>query len=221
MNLISSIVESDTSLQNLTQVLLQRLDEFDVKFAKQERVIGELQRTNEILQKTIAGQQKTIAGLSTKIARVSYPSSHIFFYDPQLNLSNPSQQTQILNALHRRVVLDQARDLIIDRYGFKISDLRLGGHRNQVERQAMLQSLLRMVRSALSSEDSDLLSDDALRMIFDGAKHTIRDAGNIVAHEASTSDISLAVLEGNLTPKQSETLSAIYIFTHNQEPQLK
>jgi hypothetical protein len=110
-------------------------------------------------------------------------------------------------------VLDQARDLIIDRYGFKISDLRLGGHRNQVERQAMLQSLLRTVRSALSPEDSDLLSNDALRMIFDGAKHTIRDA-------ASTSDITLDVLEGGLTQKQSEALSKIYIFTHNQEPQL-
>lgn len=118
-------------------------------------------------------------------------------------------------------MLDQARDLIIDRYGFKISDLRLGGHRNQVERQAMLQSLLCSVRSALSSEDSDLLSDDALRMIFDGAKHTIRDAGNEVAHQASTSDISLAVLEGGLTKKQSEALSKIYIFTHNQEPQLE
>jgi hypothetical protein len=77
------------------------------------------------------------------------------------------------------------------------------------------------VRSALSSEDSDLLSDDALRMIFDGAKHTIRDAGNEVAHQASTSDISLAVLEGSLTQKQSEALSKIYIFTHNQEPQLE
>jgi len=181
-------VKSDTSSQNPTQmyeVLLQRLDESDLKFAKQESVNGEL--------------QKTIAGLSNIVAR----------------------QTQILHALHRRVVLDQARDLIIDRYGFKISDLRLGGHRNQVERQTMLQSLLRTVRSALSLEDSDRLSDDALRMIFDGAKHTIRDAGNMVAHEASTSDISLAVLEGNLTQKQSEALSQIYIFTHNQEPQLK
>ena len=84
----------------------------------------------------------------------------------------------------------------------------------------MLQTLLRPVRSALSSEDSILLSDDALRMIFDGAKHTIRDAGNEVAHQASTSDISLAVLEGGLTQKQSKALSKIYIFTHNQEPQL-
>ena len=126
----------------------------------------------------------------------------------------------MLNALHRRVVLDQARDLIIDHYGFKISDLRLG-YRNQVERQTMLRSLLLRVRSALTSQDSDLLSDDALRMIFDGAKHTIRDAGNEVAHQASTSDISLAVLEGGLTQKQSEALSKMYIFTHNQEPQLE
>jgi len=57
-------------------------------------------------------------------------------------------------------------------------------------------------------------------MIFDGAKHTIRDASNNVAHQASTSDISLAVLEGSLTQKQSDALSKIYIFTHNQEPQL-
>ena len=118
-------------------------------------------------------------------------------------------------------MLDQARDLIIDRYGFKISDLRLGGHRNHIEREASLRSLLRSVRSALSSEDSDLLSDDALRMIFDGAKRTIRDAGNEVAHQASTSDISLAVLEGSLTQKQSEALSKIYMFTHNREPQLE
>ena len=118
-------------------------------------------------------------------------------------------------------MLDQARDLIIVRYGFKISDLRLGGHRNQVEREAMLRTLLHSVRSALSPVDSDLLSDDALRMIFDGAKHTIRDAGNEVAHQASTSDISLAVLEGSLTQKQSEALSRIYVFTHNQEPQLE
>ena len=136
-------------------------------------------------------------------------------------MNHPSQQTQILNALHRRVVLDQARDLIIDRYGFNISDLRLGGHRNQTERQAALRSILASVRNVMSAEDSNLLSDDALRMIFDGAKHTIRDAGNEVAHQASASDISLAVLEGNLTAKQSEALAKIYIFTHNKEPELE
>ena len=57
----------------------------------------------------------------------------------------------MLNALHHRVVLDQARDLIIDRYGFNISDLRLGGHRNQTERQAALRSILDSVRNVMSA----------------------------------------------------------------------
>jgi uncharacterized coiled-coil protein SlyX len=85
--MIVPTVELDTSSQ--IYEVLQRLDEYDVKFAKQERTITELQRTNEDLQradeelqKTIAAQQKTtsaqqqtIAELSTNVARVSYPSS--------------------------------------------------------------------------------------------------------------------------------------------------
>ena len=77
------------------------------------------------------------------------------------------------------------------------------------------------MHKVLSSEDSDLLLDDALCMIFNGAKHTIRDVGNEVMHQASTSDISLVVLEGSLTQKQLEALSNIYMFTHNEEPQLE
>jgi len=77
------------------------------------------------------------------------------------------------------------------------------------------------VHKVLSSEDSDLLLDDALHMIFDGTKHTFYDAGNEVVHQASMLNISLAVLEGSLTQKQSEALSKIYTFTHNKEPQLE
>jgi uncharacterized coiled-coil protein SlyX len=85
--MIVSTVELDTSSQ--IYEVLQRLDEYDVKFSKQARTIKELQRTNEDLQradeelqKTIAAQQKTtgaqqqtIFELSTNVARVSYPSS--------------------------------------------------------------------------------------------------------------------------------------------------
>ena len=92
--MIVPTVELDTSSQ--IYKVLQRLDEYDLKFAKQERTNTELQsaneelrrtneelrRTNEdlqmadeVLQKTIAAQQKTIAELSTNVARVSYPSS--------------------------------------------------------------------------------------------------------------------------------------------------
>jgi predicted RNase H-like nuclease (RuvC/YqgF family) len=80
--MISSIVKSDRSSQ--INKVLQRLDEYDVKFAKQERVNEELQRTNEGLQRTNEGLQrtnkdlqKTIAGLSANVARVSYTSPFI------------------------------------------------------------------------------------------------------------------------------------------------
>ena len=77
--MISFIVESDTSL--LSRVL-QRLDEYDAKFIKQERTNEELQKTNEGLhmtneglQKTIGNMQKTIDELSVNSARVSYTTS--------------------------------------------------------------------------------------------------------------------------------------------------
>jgi predicted RNase H-like nuclease (RuvC/YqgF family) len=92
--MIIPTVELDTSSQ--IYEVLQRLDKYDVKFAKQERTNTELQRTNEELQrtnedlqradeelrKTIGAQQKmttaqqqTIAELSANVARVSHPSS--------------------------------------------------------------------------------------------------------------------------------------------------
>jgi len=71
--MIVPTVELDTSSQ--IYKVLQRLDEYDLTFSKQERTNTELQRANEELQKTIAAQQKTIAELSTNVARVSYLSS--------------------------------------------------------------------------------------------------------------------------------------------------
>jgi predicted RNase H-like nuclease (RuvC/YqgF family) len=84
-------IESDTSSQ--IDKVLQRLEEYDVKFAKQEKVNGELQRTieelqrtNEGLQRTNENMQNTMAGLSTSVARVSYRSS---FMTPALPAKPP------------------------------------------------------------------------------------------------------------------------------------
>jgi uncharacterized coiled-coil protein SlyX len=77
-------IESDTSSQ--IDKVLQRLEEYDVKFAKQEKVIEELQRMNEGLQRTNENMQNTMAGLSTSVARVSYRSS---FMTPALPAKPP------------------------------------------------------------------------------------------------------------------------------------
>jgi hypothetical protein len=65
--------------------VLKRLDEYDLKFAKQECVNEELQTTNEGLQRTNEDLQKTIAVLSTNVARVSY--THLLLRS-RLNPSN-------------------------------------------------------------------------------------------------------------------------------------
>ena len=81
--MIVSTVELDTSSQ--IYEVLQRLDEYDVKFAKQERMIKELQRMNkdlqrvdeelqradEELQKMITAQQKTTGAQQQTIAELS------------------------------------------------------------------------------------------------------------------------------------------------------
>jgi len=135
--MIIPTVELDTSSQ--IYKVLQRLDKYNIKFAKQEtefqRMAKELWRMNKNLQrgdeelqkmiatqqKTTAAQQQTIAELSANVTRVSYPSSPS---TSQRNLLNhPLWKTQMLNALHHHVVLDQAHDSIIDHYGFNISNL--------------------------------------------------------------------------------------------------
>jgi hypothetical protein len=68
--MISSIVKSDTSSQ--IYKVLQRLEEYDVKFVEQERMNEKLHDEYNV---KFAEQGRVIAGLSTKVARVSYTSS--------------------------------------------------------------------------------------------------------------------------------------------------
>jgi hypothetical protein len=117
-------------------------------------------------------------------------------------LNAPPQQSATLQALHRRVVLDEARSIIINRYNFTIDQLRLGGY------------------DTYSQYRAALLSDSALMMIFDSWRHSVRDDGNDAAHHASEGEVSLAVLGAGLSNAQRESLQQIYKFTHNKVPQL-
>lgn len=78
------------------------------------------------------------------------------------------------------MVLDEARDLLINRYGLVISDPRLSDQRPVAEKQRALRELVRVVHSKLNTEDAALLSGT---MIFRGknAVHTVRQEGNAVA----------------------------------------
>jgi len=78
--------------------------------------------------------------------------------------------------------------------------------------------LVQRIRSKLNAEDSSLLSNDALTMIFDSSDNSVRDGGNKAAHEAPLSDCIDSVLEATLTEARRVLLGKIYYFAHGKEP---
>ena len=62
------------------------------------------------------------------------------------------------------------------------------------------------------------LSYDALNMIFNTSKNSVRDSGNKAAHETSLADRVESVLEATLTNTQRALLREIFYFAYGKEP---
>jgi hypothetical protein len=108
------------------------------------------------------------------------------------------------------MVLDDARNKIATHYDFTLDELRPRG--------SEIGPLMRQIRSRLTAEDSELLSNDALTLIFDNAVNSMRDTGNKAAHEATLADRTDAILESTLTETQRALLRDIYYFSRHREP---
>ena len=111
------------------------------------------------------------------------------------------------------MVLDDARIKINETYKLTVEELR--------RQNSTLISLVQQVHSILTSEDSKLLSEEALLLIFDSSIHSMREEGNAAAHEAPLSDRIDAVLEATLTEKQRFLLSKIWYFVYGKEPDIE
>lgn len=77
---------------------------------------------------------------------------------------------------------------------------------------------MQLIQSRLTTEDANLLTGDALAMIFDASDGSIRERGNKAAHEAPLGDRVGSVLEAALTNTQRVLLGKIYRFAHGTEP---
>jgi len=121
----------------------------------------------------------------------------------------------MLHALHRRVLLDDARVLLSDTYGILVNELRPGGQVTSGKPKT-LQQLVMYVRSKLSQDDAHWLHDDALKMIFDSSLGTLRPGGDAAAHCASKEGLRLAINDPGLTASQTATLKNICAFTHKR-----
>jgi len=120
------------------------------------------------------------------------------------------QHTKRFYALNRRIVLDDARNKLADDYSFTLDELR--------PRRADVGLLVQHIQTRLNSEHSNLLSYDALTMIFDSSDDSMRDIGNKAAHDAPIADRVDSVLQATLTNTQRALLGKIYHFAHGKEP---
>jgi hypothetical protein len=120
------------------------------------------------------------------------------------------QHTKRLHALNRRIVLDDARDKLAIDYSFTPDELR--------PRRSDVGLLVQHIQSRLNSEHSNLLSYDALTMMFDSSDYSMRDTGNKASHAAPLADRVDSVLQATLTQTQRVLLRKIYYFTYGKEP---
>jgi hypothetical protein len=71
--------------------------------------------------------------------------------------------------------------------------------------------------SRRAADDRESLPDRAVRMVCAG---TLREDGNIAAHQASFDDLSQSVLDAGLIQSEREMLKHIFVYALGNEPVL-
>jgi hypothetical protein len=78
----------------------------------------------------------------------------------------------LLDGLQRAMVLNDARDILIGRYGFNYGEHRVN------ETVAERRKALQLARSRLDAADAALLSDDALHMALTHSNSLVQQGGD-------------------------------------------
>jgi hypothetical protein len=207
-------------MDDLRRELMGEINGLKASRTKQdERIKGQDER--------IKDQDERIKDLEASNAELLASNSELRASNSELRASNTQLSTSIkemsttlqrhstvLHALHRRVLLDDARVLLSDTYAIPVDELRPGGQVTSGKPKT-LQQLVMYVRSKLSQDDAHWLHENALKMIFDSSSGTLRSGGNAAAHHASKDDLRLAINDPSLTALQTATLKNIYAFTNS------
>ncbi|KIM79917.1 hypothetical protein PILCRDRAFT_823094 [Piloderma croceum F 1598] len=177
---------------------------------------GAIELLRQELLGRIDGQADDIRALQSSNTKLLEKVNELTSSNAELKSSNSvfsttlQRHTKTLHALKRRIVLDDARNKIAHDYSFTFDELR--------PRHSDIGPLVQRIRSKLNAEDSSLLSNDALTMIFYSSENSVRDGGNKAAHEVPLSDCIDSVLEATLTEARRALLGKIYCFAHGKEP---
>jgi len=164
---------------------------------------AELKTSNPQLTSSIAELTSKVTGLTLSNADLLEKADKFAVSNSDMS-STLQRHTRTLYALHRRMVLDDARDKLATDYNFSQDELR--------PRYSDISPLVTQIRSRLNAEDMKL-SDEALTMIFDRSKDSLRHSGNKAAHQTPVADRVDSVLETKLTNRQRTLLGEIFYFT--------
>ncbi|KAG5335308.1 hypothetical protein C0989_001494 [Termitomyces sp. Mn162] len=121
------------------------------------------------------------------------------------------QVEKTIHPLNRRITLDKAREKLLQELSLNQSDYPKPAD--------LLEVVKKNIKAKATNDPMAKLPDDALKMIF--RSNSIRDAGNVAAHEASEEELGVAVLSYDLTEKQRTLLEAIYEYAFGKKPVLQ
>jgi hypothetical protein len=183
----------------------------------ENRAAGAENKAEEALKEAEDANAK-VAHLNKVLQAVSRST---FWCTPILTGKLPllPQHSRIIHPLHRRFVLDSARDKIRRKYEGKIDANDLYPLSMDVDIGATPRAASRILQS-LDRADTTLLRQVGVEAIISTGKGTLRGDGNEAAHQATEIEASDAVLASNLLPSQREIMNAVHKYTFGSDPNL-
>jgi hypothetical protein len=221
-NDIWTLHSSNAKLQSSNSELISKVNGLTFSNAELKASNAELKASNAELISSNAELISSNAELSDKVHKLASSNAEMSITLQQVSrlfcLDSAAllmclffrQHTTRFHALNRRIVLDDARNKLANEYNFTLDELR--------PRRLDVGLLVQLIQSRLNREHSNLLSCDALTMMFDSSDDSMRDSGNKAAHGASLADRADSVLQATLTNSQRSLLGQIYYFAHGKEP---
>ncbi|KAG6855648.1 hypothetical protein H0H87_012666 [Tephrocybe sp. NHM501043] len=165
--------------------------------ATESQMAGQMAELMRKIERMEISNGEEIQGLKSEIQGLKSENKYL--------VERVTTVEKTLQKLHRRIILDQARDKVLETCQLD---------RNQF---ATPELLLSAVKTRLPASPP-VLSVEALDLIF--LSNRIRDEGNVAAHEARHEDVGIAILSSSLTEVQRMTLREVYEYMHSAEPML-
>ncbi|KNZ76113.1 hypothetical protein J132_00267 [Termitomyces sp. J132] len=191
-------------------VLLRKVESLENANCHLLRKVQNLEDENQHLKDEISTLKDDNSALSNKVETLEKENCDLR-EETRAQRDRIEQLEKTIHPLNRRITLDKAREKLLQELSLNQSDYSKPAD--------LLEVVKKNIKAKATNDPMAKLHDDALKMIF--RSNSIRDAGNVAAHEASEEELGVAVLSYDLTEKQRTLLEAIYEYAFGKKPVLQ